>query len=113
MNPAFYALTHIGIALLLGALSIPLIRRRVPMNKFYGVRFPQSFQSDEAWYRINAFGGKCLVVASLAILFVGIYGLISAPVYYAALGSAVMLGSIGLAALVSYLQARKVGRELR
>jgi len=112
MNPAIHALINIGIALLIGGFSVPLIRRRVPMNKTYGVRFPQSFQSDEAWYRINVFGGKCLFAASVAILLVGIYGLIDPPSFYVPLGSAVMLGSIGIACLVSYLQARKVGREL-
>lgn len=33
--------------LLLFALCIPLMYRKVPMNGLYGVRFSTSFQSDE------------------------------------------------------------------
>lgn len=43
-------------------LSIPLMRGRVGRNRVYGVRFSQSFQSDEAWAAINRFGGKRLAV---------------------------------------------------
>ena len=53
-------------------LSIPLVRGRIGRNGFYGVRFPESFQSDEAWYAINRFGGKRLIVWSIPLIAVGI-----------------------------------------
>jgi len=53
-------------------LSIPLIRGRVGRNAVYGVRFPQSFESDEAWFAINRFGGKRLAVWSIPLTLVGI-----------------------------------------
>ncbi|MEM9281131.1 MAG: SdpI family protein [Verrucomicrobiota bacterium] len=65
-------LTHLLIALLTIGLSIPLIRRRVQMNQWYGVRIPRAFESDDSWYKVNQFGGKCLLGWSLPILLIGI-----------------------------------------
>ena len=54
------------------ALSIPLIRGQVGRNRLYGVRFPASFQSDEAWLAINRFGGRRLAAWSFALIAVGV-----------------------------------------
>ena len=53
-------------------ISIPLILRRIPMNRFYGVRLPKSFASDANWYAINAYGGRVLAVAGAIISLVGL-----------------------------------------
>jgi len=53
-------------------LAIPLVRGRVGRNSFYGVRFPQSFQSDDAWFAINRFGGKRMIAWSIPLILVGI-----------------------------------------
>jgi len=58
--------------LLCVGLAIPLIRGRVGRNAFYGVRFPESFQSEEAWIAINRFGGKRLIIWAIPIIVVGI-----------------------------------------
>ena len=58
--------------LLCAGLAIPLVRGRVGRNALYGVRFPQSFQSDEAWYAINRFGGKRLIIWSIPLVATGI-----------------------------------------
>jgi uncharacterized membrane protein len=106
MNLEIYALVNIGIALLLMALSIPLIFRKVPMNHFYGIRFPQSFKSNEAWYEINKFGGKALLVSSLPVFVSGIYGLFQKHEDYFLIGTVIMVASLGSACLISYLKAR-------
>lgn len=62
--------TLIGLATI--ALAIPLVRGRVRRNAFYGVRFQQSFQSDDAWYAINRYGGKRLIVWAVPLVLVGI-----------------------------------------
>ena len=41
-------------------LAVPLVRGRVPMNALYGVRFKKSFESEETWYAVNAYGGRLL-----------------------------------------------------
>lgn len=53
-------------------LSIPLIKGQIGRNKWYGVRFPQSFQSEESWLAINRFGGKRLAFWSIPLLAIGV-----------------------------------------
>ncbi len=110
MNPETLALIHLGIAFLLAALSVPLILQKVPMNSYYGVRFPQSFKSNEAWYAINRFGGWMLLLSTVPIFVSGIYGWIRRPDHYVMLGTGVLLGSVMIACLLSYLKARSIDR---
>lgn len=46
-------------------ISIPLIQKRIPPNRWYGFRTPKTFRSPEIWYPANAYGGKLLLIASL------------------------------------------------
>jgi SdpI/YhfL family protein len=55
-------------------VCLPLIYRQVPMNRFYGVRIPQSFVSVERWYDINAYGGRILARWSCLIIVTGVVG---------------------------------------
>ena len=63
-----------GSGILITLLAIPLLLRRVPPNSLYGVRTPASFASDLDWYRINAIGGRYLVLSGIVILVVGMVG---------------------------------------
>ena len=73
MNPnVILGLSNIGVAGLLIAISIPLIRRRVKMNHFYGVRIPKAFESEENWYKINEYGGRQLVLWSCVLALSGV-----------------------------------------
>jgi hypothetical protein len=58
--------------LLLLGLAVPLARGKVARNALYGIRFPQSFQSDEAWYAINCYGGKRMMAWSIPLIITGI-----------------------------------------
>jgi hypothetical protein len=53
-------------------LSIPLMANRIGPNPLYGIRFRESFQSDQAWYAINQFGGKRMALWSLPQIACGI-----------------------------------------
>jgi len=55
-------------------VCLPLIYRKVPMNRFYGIRIPQSFASAERWYDINAYGGRLLARWSCLIAITGVVG---------------------------------------
>jgi hypothetical protein len=63
---------HCGIGLLTTAMAIPLILRKIPMNRYYGIRIPKAFKSDENWYDINAYGGKVLLVYGVFLTLFGI-----------------------------------------
>jgi hypothetical protein len=58
MNPV--ALVHVLASSIVIGISVPLIRRKVPMNHFYGVRTAEAFASDAAWFDINEYGGRVL-----------------------------------------------------
>ncbi len=67
----------IGVSWLLSGLlciglSIPLIVGRIGPNAYYGIRFPESFESDEAWFAINRFGGKRLALWSVPLVVIGV-----------------------------------------
>lgn len=68
------AAVYAGIGLLIMGLAIPLIRRRVPPNRLYGVRTKASFASEPDWYRINAIGGRYLAASGFFIFVTGITG---------------------------------------
>ncbi len=53
--PLPYVHAGIGAATLL--MSIPLILRRIPMNRVYGIRTRKAFASEGNWYALNSFGG--------------------------------------------------------
>lgn len=62
---------HCGFGLLLAAFSLPLVLRRVPMNRSYGIRIPEAFTSDACWYDINAYGGWLFLVYGLFLTTLG------------------------------------------
>lgn len=53
-------------------LAIPLVRGSVGRNSLYGVRFPESFQSEEAWLAINRYGGQRMILWSIPIMASGL-----------------------------------------
>ena len=65
-------LSNLGCAGLIIVLAIPLVQRKVRMNRWYGIRIKKAFASDENWYRINAYGGKRLVLWALVLAAIGI-----------------------------------------
>ena len=46
----------------------PLMRQRIKPNGFYGVRIKPAFTNEKSWYAINAYGGRALVWAGLAVV---------------------------------------------
>ena len=64
--------TLTAVSILFISLSIPLVKRKIKMNHLYGVRIPKAFESEENWYKINAYGGKRLIAWSSLLLLIGI-----------------------------------------
>lgn len=63
---------HCGFGGLLAVLSLPLVLRKVPMNRIYGIRIPEAFVSEARWYAINAYGGRLLMVYGMALFVFGL-----------------------------------------
>ncbi len=64
--------TWIFAASVIIAICIPLARGKIPPNRYYGMRFPESFASVDAWYAINRYGGRRMIVWAVPILVLGI-----------------------------------------
>lgn len=72
MNPVVIVLALAALVTVVAAR--PLIRRKVKMNGWYGVRIPAAFASEKAWYDINAYGGRLLRRWGWSIAFIAIAG---------------------------------------
>jgi uncharacterized membrane protein len=62
----------IVVGLICVGLAVPLVQGKVRQNALYGVRFPQSFQSDEAWFAINRYGAKRLMIWAMPMIVAGV-----------------------------------------
>jgi len=99
--------------LLVVAMAYPLIKGYVKMNHWYGVRFPQSFYSEESWYKINAYGGKVMVIWGLFMAIAGIL-FVFIPLDSFAAVFAVFLGihaTVTVPVIVIYAYARRFKRQ--
>jgi hypothetical protein len=56
------------MGLLCAVLSVPLILKKVPMNRSMGIRISKACVSQSNWYAINAFGGKLFLVFGLLLV---------------------------------------------
>lgn len=61
------SLLYVGTGLLLAALAVPMVQRRIKPNLFYGFRVPKAYKSDAIWYEINAYAGVRLLIGGLVI----------------------------------------------
>lgn len=55
------------VGMLFVGVSIPLIRNRVPPNRFYGFRTRRTLSDPKIWYEVNHISGKDLFVAGVII----------------------------------------------
>jgi hypothetical protein len=103
--PIPYVLVGLGLAL--AAVSVPLILRRVPMNRWYGVRTRKAFASSENWYELNEYGGKLLLCLGGGLVVFGLIGFWVAPApdsVWAAVYLVVPL--LGLVPVIALIRAR-------
>ena len=67
------SLFYIGGALLLLALSIPLLLGMVPPNGLYGFRVEKTMSDATIWYAANKVLGADLLIASLVLLGTSVF----------------------------------------
>lgn len=61
------ALKFLVIGLVGVGFGLPLVGRRVPPNRWYGVRTPKTLADPAVWYDANAIGGRDLALAGAAV----------------------------------------------
>ncbi len=112
MLPPRPDVVFIGIGLLSIVVGLPMADRRIPPNRWYGVRIRETFADEHIWYEVNAQAGRDFVVLGvLAILAaVALAGVLPLPAYTAATG--LVLGTGAIVVLVRSVRlARRLWRE--
>ncbi len=94
--------------LVVSAISIPLIYRRIPPNGLYGFRVRKTLENPHIWYEANAYAGRRLFIFGLlvALASVGLYFLnLSLDAYaLSVLGVMTAVFAVVLAQCIRYLQ---------
>ena len=60
------SLAFVAAGALFAALSVPLLRRRVKPNPWYGFRVPRTLDNDDRWYTVNAYAARFLLWGGIA-----------------------------------------------
>src|ERR1700687_5149391 len=100
--------------LLLVALSVPLILRRVGPNPWYGFRVRRTLDDPALWYPVNALAAKGLLPAGLGtigahVLLYCVPGF-AMGVYAWVMGGIVLTG-LALNVLVSFLYLKSLSKQ--
>src|SRR5215470_12362839 len=93
-------------------VSLPLLYRKVPMNRFYGIRIAQSFVSDARWYEINEYGGRLLARWSWPVTVAGVIGFV-APSHFFLAYLWIALAILVISVFVPLLQTIRWARATR
>jgi uncharacterized membrane protein len=105
---------YVGAGLLLSVLAIPLIRRKIGANAWYGFRVPQTFADPEIWYAANAYAGKYLLGTGIITVLaaVGFYRVpgITLDAYALACAGAV-LGALTVTVIESLRYLKKLSKR--
>jgi uncharacterized membrane protein len=95
--------------LLLAALSVPLILRKIGPNPLYGFRVQKTLEDPATWYPVNAYAAKRLLVVGLVISVSAIL-LFLVPgidlLVYALASAAIGLGGLLVALIKSFFYLR-------
>jgi len=108
-----FTLLFVVTGLLLVALAIPLIRRRVRPNFWYGVRTAATLADERVWYEANAASGRDLLALGVAEIVLALVlpwtGL--SPTAYAGTVTVVLGAGALLLAAVGIARARRLLRD--
>jgi uncharacterized membrane protein len=66
MNPlTLLMVLFASMGVVLVAISIPLIQRRIKPNYWYGFRTRRTLSDPTVWYEVNAYAGKRLLISGV------------------------------------------------
>lgn len=109
-------LVFAGIGLLSVLVGAPLAGRRIPRNRWYGLRIPATLTDDHVWYAANAATGRDLILVGGVLLVVALelprIGFIDRPTYSAVCGLVFAAGSL-VATVRGWRLANRLRRERR
>lgn len=95
---------------IIAAAAVPLMLRLIPQNPIYGVRTERTLTQASAWFEVNAFGGRALLIAAgVAALLIMVYQGTLLRSGWAQL--LVFLFAIGAAVTATFVFERKLPRR--
>jgi hypothetical protein len=97
-----------AIGPLLIVLSIPLILRWVPQNRFYGLRIPATCRNRSVWYEANALCGRHMLL--LGLVMVALEFVLPRSMRVPVLATVGWIGFVGLT-IVDWRTANRLWRE--
>jgi uncharacterized membrane protein len=104
-------LVSVGIGALSIVVGAPLACRRVPRNRWYGLRIPATFADEDVWYEANAVTGRDLIVVGAVLLLAAFLlprvGLGSSPAY-----AAICVGVLGIGSFIATLRGWRLANRL-
>ena len=105
-----------ALGLLLVGLAWPLAFKRVPPNRWYGLRVPATFADERVWYEANARAGRDMMALGAMVVLVGLFLPLVVPLRqeaYTGICAAILgVGSLILATR-GWRAANRMLRELR
>ena len=108
----FLGIMNISCGILFVAISIPLVKRKIGMNMFYGFRISKAFESEENWFDINEYGAKQLAVWSVPVILIGIF-CICLPFTGHSFWPAILgAGPVTVAAIIAIVKTLMYARKL-
>ncbi len=66
------SLNNLFLGIVFITISIPLLRGKIQRNRWYGVRIPKSYVSEDNWQKINRYGAKAMILWSIPVLVIGL-----------------------------------------
>ncbi len=91
----------------IAALSVPLILRAVPPNRWYGFRTTRTLSNEKLWFSANHFAGWAFLAAAGTTAVV----LVLAPEMASGYGALVLAVSIGIALIVTLAYVRTLSGD--
>jgi hypothetical protein len=107
---ATFVAIFIGCGLLLVLLAVPLLRRRVPPNGWYGLRVAATFANESVWYDANARSGRDLLILGVMQILLALV-LAAAPIApetYALLNVAALVAGALTCAIAGIRRANRL-----
>jgi SdpI/YhfL family protein len=109
MLPPRPDLVFIGIGIVSIAVGLPMADRRIPPNRWYGVRIRETFADEHIWYEVNARAGRDF--ALLGVLAVAAAVALAGVLPPAAYATSIGLG-FGAGAIVVLVRSVRLARRM-
>jgi UDP-N-acetylmuramyl pentapeptide phosphotransferase/UDP-N-acetylglucosamine-1-phosphate transferase len=104
-------ITFFVTGLIFSGLAIPLIKRKIKMNSWYGIRIPQTTQSENIWYEVNEIMGKYIFSWGIFISILSLYFILN-PTDPDYLMVYILLGILIVGAVLLVVTSYKVANRI-